>query len=181
MFDKLFDFIARFGRLFRFFYVTHPYQGGVILRLGNFHRLLRPGLNWIWPFSIEEVLAIHVVPETMIVGPQSLTTLDGKIVVISTVITFEVSDPKIFLLEIEGASRVIEDSTYGVVAENIMSRTWEALGGIDLAAELTKDVRRMAKKYGVNVIRVQLGDFSTSRSIRLMQSVTNSYVHKEDG
>lgn len=180
MLDKLFEFLAKFGRLFLFWYICDPYQGGVVLRLGLFNRLLRPGFNWIWPFQVEHAIACSTVAETMMVGPQSLTTTDGQHVVISSVITFEIVDPKVYLLEIQGMSRVIEDSTYGVVSENVTKRSWETIRTMDLAAELTKDVRRFAKRYGVNVIRVQIGDLTTTRSIRLMQSITNAYAPSKD-
>ncbi len=180
MFDKIFEVLAKFGRFFLFWTICDPYQGGVVLRLGRFHRLLIPGFNWIWPFLIERAIECNTVAETMMVGPQSLTTTDGQHVVISTVITFEVSDPKVYLLEIQGMSRVIEDSTYGVVSENITKRSWEAIRTMDLANELTKDVRRFAKRYGVNILRVQIGDLTTTRSIRLMQSITNAYAPQKE-
>jgi hypothetical protein len=34
--------------------------------------------------------------------------------------------------------------------------------------ERTKTVRRQAKRYGVEVLNVQISDFSRSRSLRLM-------------
>lgn len=159
-----------------FFALVRQYEGGVVLRLGKFHRMAHPGFCWIWPLMIEEVITTSVVVETMIVGPQSLKTKDGQLVVISTVITFEITDPKIFLLEIQGASRVIEDSTYGVVSEWVSLHTWEELLDPDLGGKLSRAVRALAKKYGVNIIRVQIADFTKSRSLRLMQSVTQSYA-----
>lgn len=170
MFDRLVDFIIQFLDLFRFFTVVPCYAGGVMLRLGKFNRMLLPGFHWKWPFRIEEALSTNVVPETMPVGPQSLTTKDGTSVVISTVVTFSIVDVKTFLLGIEGAGQVIEDATYGIVAQFVMSHGWEELReGLDMANELTKAVRRHAKKYGVDVLTVQIADFTRSRSYRLMQ------------
>jgi regulator of protease activity HflC (stomatin/prohibitin superfamily) len=180
MFDKLFEFIEKFGRLFRFFYVCHPYQGGVVLRLGNFNRLLKPGINWMWPFNIEEDIVCATVAETMMVGPQSLTTKDGKQVVVSSMVTFKIDDVKTYLLDIMGAARVIEDAMYGVVSEVIQKRTWEELTQTDIANELTKKSRVMARRYGVEIIRVQIGDLSTTRSLRLMQTVNNVYAPNKE-
>lgn len=170
MFDRLVDFLIQFLDLFRFFVVIPSYGDGVVLRFGKFHRLTHPGFHFIWPFKIEEVLSTNVVTETMPVGPQSLTTKDGVSIVISTVVTFRKTDVKTFLLEIEGAGQVIEDATYGIVAQFVMGHSWDELReGMDMANELTKAVRRQAKKYGVDIITVQISDFTRSRSYRLMQ------------
>jgi regulator of protease activity HflC (stomatin/prohibitin superfamily) len=169
MLDRLVDLIVASLRLFLFFTVVPTYSRGVVLRFGRFNRIADPGFHWMWPFNIEELIATNVVPETMNVGPQSLTTKDGVSVVIGTVVTFGIEDVKRFLLEIEGANQVVEDSTYGAVSKLVMEKTWAQLGEIDLPNELTKAVRRQAKRYGVDVVQVQISDFTRSRSFRLMQ------------
>lgn len=176
MFDRLIDLIIQFIEMFRILQVVKVYQGGVVLRFGKFHSLAKVGINWLIPFYVDEVIHCNVVTETMLVGPQSLTTKDGRQVVISTVVTFRVEEPKIFLLEIEGANRVIEDSTFGNVSEWVTNRTWEELVKADVGNELTKLLRRRAKGYGVEIMRVQIVDLTTSRSIRLLQSVSTSYA-----
>jgi regulator of protease activity HflC (stomatin/prohibitin superfamily) len=175
MFDKLVDLFISSLRLFQFFTVVPAYGGGVILRLGRYHRPAAAGFHWMWPFRVEECLSTNVVPETMLVGPQSLTTRDGVSLVISTVVTFAIDDVKVFLLEIEGAGQVIEDATYGIVAHMIMERTWAELAEIDLANELGKTVRRAAKRYGVQIVQVQIADFTRSRSLRLVLGYANKF------
>jgi len=173
MFDKLIDLFISFIHLFQFFFVIDCYQRGVVLRFGHLHRLAEPGFHWLWPFSAEKYLAVSVVPETMIVGPQSLTTHDGQSVIVSTVVTFSVSEVQKFLLEVEGAHQVIEDSTYGSVSTFFLERTWEQLRGAEVSNELAKVVRRQAKRYGVEILNVQICDFTLSRSLRLMQQFSH--------
>lgn len=180
MFEKLVDLLKQFWRFFVFVDILPQWEGGVVLRFGRYHRDAKPGPNWIWPFLIETVISTSVVAETMVTAPQSLLTSDGKAVVISTVITFIKTDAKTFLLTIQGGDRVIEDASYGVISDIVMKNTLESLVSIDLANELTIKVRRFARKYGVEVQRVQIADFSTTRSLRLMQSVTNSYSNSKE-
>ena len=168
MLDKLVDLLAQFIHLFFIARVVPQYAGGVILRFGKFHRMAGPGFRWLWPFRIEDLLSTNVVLETMSVGPQSLTTKDGVSVVISTVTTFQVSDVKAFLLGIY-AVQVIEDAVYGIVAAFVMSHSWAELQETDIPGELTKIVRHKAKVYGVEIITVQIADWTRSRSYRLMQ------------
>jgi regulator of protease activity HflC (stomatin/prohibitin superfamily) len=169
MFDKLVDLLVSSLRMFMFWTVVDSYAGGVILRFGKFNRLADPGFHWLWPFNIETVLRTNVVPETMTVGPQSLTTADDISIVIGVVVTFGISDVKTFLLEIEGANQVVMDSTFGVVSQLVMRHTWGELQSMDKPKELTKAVRAQAKRYGVEVVKVAVSDFTRSRSLRLMQ------------
>jgi regulator of protease activity HflC (stomatin/prohibitin superfamily) len=168
--DRLVDLLIQAIRLFQFFTVVMDYERGVILRLGRFHRLANPGFHWMWPFNAESLIYTNVVPETMNVGPQSLTTKDGVSVVVGGVVTFAVEDAHKFLLEIEGGNQVIEDATYGIVSRFVMDKTWDELRACDIAGELSKAVRRQAKRYGVNVQTYQISDFTRSRSFRLMAS-----------
>lgn len=168
MIDRLVDLLIASLRLFQAFVVIADYERGVVLRFGRFHRAIGPGFHWIIPFRCEHVLSTNVVPETMNVGPQSLTTADGQSVTLGTVVTFEIEDAKRFLLEVEGANQVIEDAAYGAQARVVMARTWEGLMQIDLPNELAKAVRKRAKGYGVNVIDVQVSDFTLAQTLRLM-------------
>ena len=174
MLDKLIDLIVSSIRFFQFCTVILQYERAVVLRFGRFHREIGPGFHWIWPFRIEEVLATNVTLETMNVGPQSLTTKDGVSMVISTVVTFTVADVRKFLIEVEAATNVIEDSTYGIVSRLVADRTWAELCRPELADDLSKIVRRLAKRWGVDVMNVQVSDLTRSRSFRLMQHLQNS-------
>lgn len=169
MFDKLIEVLVQFVHLFFFLVVVKDYQRGVVLRWGKFNRELLPGGHWKIPFAVEACLLTNVVPETMTVGPQSLTTRDQKAVVVSTVVTFEIDDARHFLLGIEGGHQVIEDASYGMVSEFVLARTWAELCTMDVGDELTKAVRRKARQYGVRILRVQVCDLTVSRSIRLIQ------------
>jgi len=177
MFDKLIDLFISFIHLFQFCFIIDSYQMGVVLRFGRPHRVAAPGFHWLWPINVEKCLSVSVVPETMIVGPQSLTTKDGVSVIVSTVVTFSVNDVQKFLLEVEGAHQVIEDSTYGTVSTFVLERTWAGLQDVDVSNELAKAVRRQAKRYGVEIVNVQICDFTRSRSFRLMQQ----FNHRSHG
>ena len=185
MFDKLVDLLIELLRSLRFCTVVRAYQRGVVLRFGRFHREIDPGYHWLIPVYIDEPIAVNVVPETMLIGPQSLTTKDGVSLVITTVVTFSIEDVRKFLLEIEGAHQVIEDSAFGIVARFIMGHTGPG-ARIDPAGGSWKARRRrqrnreggplvQAKKYGVAVINVQICDFTQSRSYRIHAGVAPQY------
>ena|ERR1700674_4696817 len=169
MFDKLVELLIDSIKLFRLFVTIHAFEAGVVLRFGKFHRVVGPGLVWIWPFDVDEVYFAPTHILTMVIGPQSLTTKDGKQVVVSTMITHFVKDPKLYLLTIQGSESAVEDTAYGVVAKFVMDRSWDDLMHEDLTKELTQKMRQRADDYGVSVKQAQIIDLTPSRSIRLIQ------------
>lgn len=180
MLDKLIDLIKQFGRFFQFWVIYDPWESGIILRLGKFNRMGLPGWNWIIPFMVEFGTSTNIMVHTLVIGPQSLMTKDGKQVVITTVITATVEDAKEFILKVNGGMAALDDSAPGVVSKLIMGRTLDELRAMDIANELTKDIRRFAKPWGVSVTRVQLSDFTVMRSIRLLQSVAQTYPERKE-
>lgn len=168
MFDKLIDFILNSIKQLQFFAVIRLYEAGVVLRFGKFNRMARTGFNFLYPFSIEELIYDHTVLKTHGIGPQSVTTKDGVAVVISAIIMFKIEDMKQFLLEVEHGLGVLENLACGVMSRKVMDHTWDELVAMDLADEINKIIRRQAKKIGVEVTTTQVTDFTRSLSMRLI-------------
>lgn len=169
MLDRLVDVLIACAKWFQFCIIVRDYEGGVCLRWGRFQRMLSPGFHWLWPFGVEESVLCNVVIETRNTQPQSLTTKDGVSMVISTVVTFTVSDPRVYLLGVFDALNVVEDSTVGNVSRMVEDSTWDEIRADGWAEKLTSTVRRRAKPYGVHILSVQPSDLTRSRSIRLIQ------------
>jgi len=167
MIDKLLDLIVNFIDLFRFWQVIKDYERGVVLRLGVFHQELAPGLHWIRPLGIDNVLIDNVVPRTVALGAQSLMTKDGVTVAVSAVVTAQIRYIRKALLEVEGVDHALVDSCSASVAEHVARSTWDELRATAGAETLLKECRKQAFQYGIEVSRVQLSDITTCRVIRL--------------
>lgn len=177
MFDKLVDLLITWMKLFFFTFVLHNYERGIVLRFGKFVKEVGPGIHFKWPFDVDEVFWGSVTPNVTHLDPQSLTTKDDVTVVVSVMVTFQIEDIRKVFLDFHSAGAVIQDATYGVVSDFVMKRTWpelrnagevEEVKEIDIENEVTKRARRRAKKFGVDIIRVQFQDLTKSRSMRLM-------------
>lgn len=171
MLDRLIDLILDSLSLFKFWEVIEPYEQAVVTRLGLYHRTLEPGFHWVIPFAIERAIGDSVVPVTHALNPQSLTTADGRSVVVRAVITRSIVDIQKALLECEGVENVLVDSAVGAVADAVRAHGWDDLSSKEFAAALTAEVRDRARPWGVKIHRVQLADISASRSLRLWQGV----------
>lgn len=169
MLEKLADFMVGFLRFLQFVTIVSEYQAGVVLRFGRFAREARPGALFFLPFMIERVLITNVVDESMVVGPQSLTTRDGVGVVVSSVVVFRVYDSKHFLLELEDGNRHLQNLASCVVAGHVSAATWNEMKN-GLPGACFDDAVRIFTECGATCVKLQLVDFARSRPIRLLGS-----------
>lgn len=169
MFEKIFELIAQFADLFQCWTIVHPYEGGVVLRLGLYNRVLHPGFNWVIPFKAEHVITEHTVPRTSRIHSMSTTTKDGKTIGFEAVVTWRINDLKKSLLEISGLRDAIADCCMGVIGTELAESTWdEILHGRVLDA-LSATCRKQGWRWGVEIIRVQLTGVAAARNLRLLQ------------
>src|SRR5690606_25573139 len=98
---------------------------------------------------------------------QSLTTADGKNVVVSGVVTACIRNIKTAILEVEGVDDALKDSCIGAIGSLVAMHTWNEIVAEDFADRLTKACRKQAWRYGIEIQRVQLSDLALSRVFRL--------------
>lgn len=166
--EQLLDLIRDFwDRIFPFSIVPQ-YESGLVLRFGLFNRPANSGLVWKWPI-IEEVITCRNTTTTMNVNPQTLTTKDGKNVIVSSIVKYKVVDPKIFLLEVEDAFDAIADICQGETKRLIVERTWDECTSNDLDNEIQKKTKNRAKQWGIDVDLVTITELAIVRSYRLLQ------------
>lgn len=170
MLDRVIDFLTSMIKNFQFWVVIYAYEKGVLMRFGKFLRELPPGFHWCIPFHVDHVLVDNVVTRTVHLGAQSLTTKDGKSIVVSAIVTMSISDVKKALLEVESINHAMMDTCYGPISRHVDSSTWEQLHAEDAFDGLTKLCRRAAKRYGLDVESVQLADFAICRTYRTVNS-----------
>jgi modulator of FtsH protease HflK len=165
--DRLIDLLLQSIGFFVPFVVVDHYEEAVVLRFGVFHRKLAPGFHWIIPFQVERAIADNVVPRTVNLGAQSLTTSDGKSIVVSGVITASIRDIKKATLEVESVDHALRDSCYGAIGIHVAGNTWDHLRTEEGSEALTKACRKQGWRYGLEIEKVQLSDLTYSKSLAL--------------
>lgn len=169
MLDKLLEFLSTFYDYLKFWWVVEQYNRGVLLRYGKFRKELAPGLHWKSPL-IDMVVETTVVPTTMRLQHQSLSTKDEKNVVVQAVIKYQIMDVKKLLLEVYDPVDAIGDMTQAIIKDIIMTRTWLECKDPEVDNLITKKARTEAKKWGIEIMQVTLVDIAIVPSFRLMSS-----------
>lgn len=83
--------------LFNSFKLIDERQRGVVLRFGQFDRIMTPGANFKWPWPIETVTIIDATKIESLDDQVRVLTKDENIVDIKFNAQYQVSDPRLFL------------------------------------------------------------------------------------
>jgi regulator of protease activity HflC (stomatin/prohibitin superfamily) len=144
-----------------------PNEQGVICRLGKVKRTVGPSMVWLFPI-IDQILVMCVAEQVEDLRCQSITTIDGKSLLVSGKLRYRVSDPELAMFEVHDWDAALADEALGALATECMKRTFaECLNHQELANEVEKSVRRQAKKWGIDITGFTLTDMVIHRAIRL--------------
>ena len=161
----LVEWIGAFIPRLRIVRCTHA---GVRFKHGKFASAIKPGLCIYWPI-VTEVDIIPVARQTHNMPSQSLTTKDGKKVVVGGVVVYSVKDIVACMSKNWDVYDTINDITLCAIMHVITKHDYAfILEHItdEIQVELTKETRRRLKSYGIQVIRTALTDFSTAVVIK---------------
>jgi len=109
------------------------------------------------------------VAQTVDLLPQTLTTKDGKSIVLKGIIRYKVNDCKKYLMTVNSAKDVLVDTVQGVIREIIEDYTWGS--DIELNDLITEKSASVVEVWGIKVESVTLTDFGIIRTYRLMSDL----------
>lgn len=101
-------------------------QAGVVLRFGEFHRILSPGFNLKWPGPIETVTKVEAKNVRSTSDQVRMLSNDENIVIVDFNVQYEVNDPRKYLFGVKdpdsALSQAAESAVRTVVGASTMDR-----------------------------------------------------------
>ena len=167
MLDRLLDLLASAWHRIVPWIVINEYDRGVVLRLGQAHRTLEPGLHWVWP-GLEYVLTDTVVTDTAMLDSQPVTSRDGVAVAIQPVLTYRVVDVRKLLLTVQDRERAVHDAAAGAIAAEVARSDWSELRVARFRRRVLETVRTRAARYGIEIEDVQFAGLAKARAYVLL-------------
>jgi len=169
----LFVFIAVLILIIRTIRVVPQQRAWVLERLGRFHSVLQPGLNFVVPF-LDRVAYKHDLREIPLdVPPQICITRDNTQLQVDGILYFQVTDPR---LASYGASNYVlaitqlaQTTLRSVIGRMELDRAFEERDQINAAVVNALDAA--AANWGVKVLRYEIKDLTPPAEIlRSMQA-----------
>jgi regulator of protease activity HflC (stomatin/prohibitin superfamily) len=153
--------------------VVPQQRAWIVERLGRFHAVLQPGLNFVVPF-VDRIAFKHDLREIPLdVPPQICITKDNTQLQVDGILYFQVTDPK---LASYGASNYVlaitqlaQTTLRSVIGRMELDRTFEERDQINAAVVSALDAA--APNWGVKVLRYEIKDLTPPAEIlRAMQA-----------
>lgn len=172
MLEWIREFLVMFLDYAKPWTVVNQYEEAVILRGGQYLKTLLPGYYLKWPL-LDYYLMVHVKPDTFEFEPISITTLDGKTIIIGLVVEFEVFDSRLYITETNDTPSNMRDIARGEMSDFLEDISWG-----DIKKKTTKNALRklLASKYekmGVRVTDMKFTNKCEGRPYRLFSDKGN--------
>lgn len=136
-------------------------ERGVVLRFGQFARVMQPGPNFKLPWPVESVTKINTTGvRTFSRNDVPVLTRDENIVNVSFNVQYRVSDPRRFLFATRDAVNMLEQVALSVVREQIgrsdLDTALNARGPLSVAASAALQASLDAYRTGLVVTELSL-------------------------
>ena len=167
----LFAVIVVFG--FKAFTVVPQQEAYVVERLGRFHAVLTPGLNFLIPF-LDRVAYKHLLKEIPLDVPsQVCITRDNTQLTVDGIIYFQVTDAKLASYGssnyITAITQLAQTTLRSVIGRMELDKTFEERDDINRTVVASLD--EAAVSWGVKVLRYEIKDLVPPQEIlRAMQA-----------
>ena len=137
--------------------IINQYERGVVLRLGKFSRILKPGFRVIIPY-IDHMVKVDVCTTPMDIPKQEVITRDNVTVNVDAIVYFRVLDAAKAVLETTNytyatstfAQTALRDVTGNFDLDEILSKRDE------ISAQIREIVDAQTDKWGIDIENVKL-------------------------
>jgi len=174
------DFLTRFYEAVRKLVprveLIQPDEAAVRVTLGTIEKILPPGWYFLWPV-IQEIFYSAVTTQVQDIRCQSVTSKDGRDMVVSGAIRFKITDIRKAMLEVQDCEASLIALSLGVLLAVASTMTEEELSDTEqLGDNILKKIREEAAGWGLKIQKVYITDLGRTRNIRLL---TNEAVRVE--
>ncbi len=148
--------------LFSSFQLIGEQQRGVVLRFGQFSRILQPGPNFKLPWPIESVTKVNATQIKTFSSDVPVLTRDENIVRVSLNVQYRVDDPQLYLFGTLDADQMLEQSAQSAVREQVgradLNTVLNNRGPLASAAEERLQASLKSYRTGLSVTGLTLPD-----------------------
>ncbi|MBP3985960.1 FtsH protease activity modulator HflK [Pseudoxanthomonas helianthi] len=103
--------------VFSSFKLLDAQERGVVLRFGQFNRIMQEGPNFKWPWPIESVIKVKTTEIKTFSDSMPVLTRDTNMVTVDLNVQYRISDPKLFLFGTRDAEEVLRQAAMSTVRE----------------------------------------------------------------
>ena len=103
-------------------YMVDQQERGVVMRFGNYEKILQPGLNFTFPSVIDKVVIVNVGQVRSITHKASMLTQDENIVDVEVAVQWRINDPADFIFHVKDPAltlrQVAESAVRAIIGQS---------------------------------------------------------------
>ncbi len=140
----------------------------LVERLGQYHRKLRPGINFIIPLIDQVVMEDTTREQILDIKPQNVITKDNIYLEIDGVVYWRIKDMEKSFYQIDdlaqGLNQITSTSLREIIAQNTLEET--NVSRVDMDKQLLDRLNEITADWGVEIQRVDIQDITPPESVR---------------
>jgi membrane protease subunit HflK len=143
---------------FNCFVLVTEQQRGVVLRFGQFARVLQPGPHFKWPWPIERVTKINATQIKTFAETVPVLTRDENIVRVEINVQYRVIDPQRYVFATRDADEVLKQAALSTVREQVGRSTLDTVLGARgaLAVSARERLQQSLEAYRTGLVVTEL-------------------------
>ena len=149
-------------------WLISPDESGVRVTLGNRVSSSLPGWYIYWPL-IQEMTIITVTPQVVDLRVQSVMTRDGRDMCFGGAIMYRIRDAQNAILKVQDYDKSLQTLALGIISRYVgkieLNQQLE-ISSIETA--ILDGVRKDARGWGLEIMRVYITDLGIAKNIRLL-------------
>ncbi|WP_119717677.1 FtsH protease activity modulator HflK [Cognatilysobacter tabacisoli] len=144
--------------LFNSFVLITEQQRGVVLRFGQFARVLQPGPHLKAPWPIERVTKVNATEIKTFSETVPVLTSDENIVNVAINVQYKIGDPQQYLFGTRNGDEVLKQATLSTVREQVGRATLDTVLGAraQLGAASERQLQRSLDTYRTGLLVTEL-------------------------
>ncbi|MBS0570262.1 MAG: FtsH protease activity modulator HflK [Proteobacteria bacterium] len=134
-------------------------QIGVVLRFGQFNRVMTSGLNLKWPVPVERVIRVDATNVRSVSDEVRMLTRDENIVLIDFNVQYQVTDAKKYLFDANQPDETLKQAAESAVRQVIGRSAMDTIlsgHGSEVVGETKKLLQQTLDEYGVGLLVTEI-------------------------
>ncbi len=176
--------LAALWLAFNCFVLVTEQQRGVVLRFGQFARVLQPGPHFKWPWPIERVTKVNATQIKTFSETVPVLTRDENIVRVEINVQYRVGDPQRYLFSTRDADEVLKQAALSTVREQVGRSTLDtvlgARGALSVSSRQRLQQSLAAYRTGLIVTELNLPNARPPEEVKPAFDDVNSAQQDKD-
>jgi regulator of protease activity HflC (stomatin/prohibitin superfamily) len=145
--------------------IIQEYERGVVLTLGRFSGIRRPGLRFILPV-IQQMQRVDTREKVVDIQPQDIITKDNVLVKVNAVVYYRVHDPRLAILDTADYDASTREMAQSTLRASVGTHELDELSDPErLSVEIQRVLEVKTESWGIKVANVEIKEVDVDKQM----------------